>query len=152
MKKVLLLILLFGCEFTQAQVSDTLANTRRKATKQEVKMLALFADSFLNELAILYQKEVVQNSPQKFQPERIALVRSYLLLFENIAQSSEIIAYTQADIATIFGKPDTVMLTNKGTNEIEWMYSSLQTKYVRIQNIKYHMYFRQKILYAVERK
>jgi hypothetical protein len=125
--------------------------SRRKATKEEVTILAHIADSVLNELAILYKLEVKENSPRKYQPERIALVRSYLLLFQSIEDGSSVVSYSSKDIALIFGKPDTIMYTNIAKTQSEWLYGKLQTKYVRINNLRYRFYFKGNVLETVKR-
>ncbi len=150
----ILFLLLTGALHAQTD-DEQLATQRRKATKQEVKTLAHLADSFLTELKLLYKLEVQENSPRKYQPERIALVRSYLMVFQAIENSSGVVAYSSADINQIFGKPDTIVKRQPAKPEAgiqtEWLYGKLQTKYVRINNLRYRFYFKNNILEAVKR-
>jgi hypothetical protein len=147
--------LLYICVLLMAQLAfaqpETQADPRRPATKEEVRVLAHLTDSVLIELKNLYKLEVKENSPRKYQPERIALVRSYLLVFQHIENGCGIVSYTSKDITQIFGKPDTTMRSSKATDESEWLYGKLQTKYVRINNLRYRFYFKKNILEAVKR-
>ncbi len=157
-KNVVILFLLFSGALHAQTNDEQLEPERRKATKQEVKTLAHLADSFLTELKTLYKLEVAENSPRKYQPERIALVRSYLMVFQAIENSSSVVAYSSADINQIFGKPDTIVkrpppIQPKANSpvETEWLYGKLQTKYVRINNLRYRFYFKNNVLEAVKR-
>lgn len=139
-----------GCLIVQAQTTHI--DERRKATKEEVRVLAHLADSFFSELKVLYKMEVKENSPRKYQPERIALVRSYLLLFQHMETSCEVVAYDKNDITQIFGKPDTVIIKEHSTHkEMQWLYGNLQRKYVRINNLRYRFYYANNNLQAVKR-
>lgn len=153
MKKLLILLFVSACFTSNAQVvSPSKQDERRKATKDEVKVLAHYADSFFNELKTLYKLEVKENSPRKYQPERIALVRSYLLLFQHMETSCEIIAYSKSDIKQIFGEPDTVIVKAGTVNkEMQWLYGNLQRKYVRINNLRYRFYYVNDKLQTVKR-
>jgi hypothetical protein len=133
------------------QIDDSEELGRRKATKEEVSKLAHLADSVLNELENLYKLEVKENSPRKYQPERIAFVRSYLLVYQSVESGAGVVSYSSKDIYTIFGKPDTIItsLTNKG--ETQWLYGKIQTKYVRINNLRYRFYFKNNVLEMVKR-
>ncbi len=146
--------MLFTTLHLRAQVQDEQTiDARRPATKKEVKVLAHLADSVLSALKTLYKLEQKENSPQKYQPERIALVRSYLLVYQHMETSASIVAYNRGDISQIFGKPDTSMMvvnSNK-VKEIEWTYSGLEKKYIRINNLRYHFYFRNGLLERVKR-
>lgn len=154
MKKLLLLSLLFYTVNLQAQVNDeSVIEARRKPTHKEVKVLAHMADSFLNELKLLYKLEQKENSPQKYQPNRIAWVRSYLLIFNHIENSASIVAYGKADIAQIFGKPDSTnkSITTNNVKQEEWLYGGLDKKYIRINNLRYRFYFQNGFLEKVKR-
>lgn len=133
------------------QMNDNGELAKRKATKEEVATLAHFADSVLNELKNLYKLEVKENSPRKYQPERIALVRSYLLVYQSIESSSAVVAYSSKDISLIFGRPDTVITTPLTKTETQWLYGKIQTKYVRINNLRYRFYFKNNVLERVKR-
>jgi hypothetical protein len=154
MKKLLLIWIVFWAIHLHAQVTEEkTADTRRSATNREVKVLAHLADSVLGELKTLYKIEQKENSPQKYQPDRIALVRSYLLIFQHIENSCTIVAYEKKDIQQIFGKPDTMytVLTPSKNREIEWLYGRLERKYVRIRNLRYRFFFKNGVLEKVRR-
>jgi hypothetical protein len=133
------------------QAPDSGESSRRPATREEVSILAHYTDSVLTELKNLYRLEVKENSPKKYQPERIALVRSYLLVFQNIESGCSVVSYTNKDIALIFGKPDTTMQSGASAVRTEWLYGKLQTRYVRINNLRYRFYFHKNLLEAVKR-
>ena len=155
MKYLLYGLCFFISHLAIAQLDQTEELVRRKATKVEVTKLAHIADSVLNELKNLYKLEVKENSPRKYQPERIALVRSYLLVYQTIENSSGVVAYSSKDIALIFGKPDTVITRSitapEAKTEAEWLYAKVQTKFVRINNLRYRFYFRNNVLERVKR-
>lgn len=154
MKRLLLICILFTAFNLQAQVKEEQAvEARRPATGKEVKVLAHLADSVLSELKKLYKLEQKENSPQKYQPDRIALVRSYLLIFQHIENSCSIVAYGKGDISQIFGKPDTTfkVATPEKVKEMEWLYGGLEKKYIRINNLRYRFYFRNNMLEKVKR-
>jgi len=135
-----------------AQSSNNEDFFRRKATKQEVKVITLLADSFLTQLKLLYKLEVTQNSPRKYQPERIAIVRSYLLLYQNLEQACGVVSYSKNDISVMFGIPDSVSRVDKITQTFTWHYTALQKNYVRINNLRYVFYFKQNELVKVGRE
>lgn len=134
-----------------AQVLDDEPLPKRKATKEEVAIMAHMADSVLNELKLLYKLEVKENSPRKYQPERIAFVRSYLLLFQSVEAGSGVVAYSSKDILNVFGKPDTVIYTNAAKTQSEWLYGKIETQYVHINNLRYRFYFKNSTLQMVKR-
>lgn len=154
MKKWFVIGFVLTTLYLQAQVTEEQpAGTRRKPTHKEVKILAHLADSVLRELKTLYKLEQKENSPQKYQPDRIALVRSYLLLFQHLETSCSVVAYAKSDIVQIFGKPDTTikLLMSDKVKEEEWLYSGLEKKYIRIQNLRYRFYFKEGIVDRVRR-
>jgi hypothetical protein len=154
MKNLLLSFVLLFTANLQAQVNDkAIVETRRKTTHKEVKALAHMADSFLNELKLLYKLEQKENSPQKYQPNRIAWVRSYLLIFNHIENSASIVAYGKADIAQIFGKPGSTYksITKNNVKQEEWLFGGLEKKYIRINNLRYRFYFQNGFLEKVKR-
>ncbi|MES2778457.1 MAG: hypothetical protein V4651_01045 [Bacteroidota bacterium] len=153
MKQLLLTWILFTAFHLNAQVKEQIIDARRPATHKEVKMLAHLVDSVLTELKILYKLEQKENSPRKYQPDRIALVRSYLLIFQHIENSCSIVAYGKGDVSQIFGKPDTTfkVVTPEKVKEMEWRYGGLEKKYIRINNLRYRFYFKNSMLDRVKR-
>jgi hypothetical protein len=151
MRYCLYILFLLTSNWAWAQIGEPNELPKRVANKQEIKILAHLADSFLTELKNLYKKEQLENSPRKYQSERIALVRNYLLIFETLENNCSVVQYTSADVALIFGKPDTIVKHQTTKIETEWLYGKLQTKYVRINNLRYRFYFRNNMLDAVRR-
>jgi hypothetical protein len=151
MKHLLFILVSVFYISVQAQGTRSAADERRTATREEVRVLAHLADSFFTELKFLYRKEIKENSPQKYQPERIALVRSYLLLFQHMQTSCEIVSYDKKDILAIFGKPDTVIYKGNPGQEMQWLYGNLQRQYVRINNLRYRFYYVNNKLQGVRR-
>lgn len=148
----ILLLLLLWLGNAQSQTTATDSMGRRKASKQEVKAIKHLTDSFLTELKKLYALEVSENSPRKYQPERIALVRSYLLLYQGLEKGCDIVSYTKSDVKLMFGSPDSITVINKIDNVVKWHYSAMQKNYVRINNLRYVFYFQQNELMAVKRE
>ncbi len=154
MKQFLVILLLLVCSATVvAQTRGVTAQeTRRPITGREVSAMRHLADSFLTELKLLYKKEQSEGEPQKYQPERIAFVRAYLMLFQYVQTSSSVIAYRKKDIEAIFGKADTVFCSTDKEPVCESFYGKLQTKYVRINNLRYKFIFKNGMLEAVRRE
>ncbi len=151
MRNLLLFILFLtgGNLWSQTIVpSDSL---KPKVPKSEVKQLAFMADSVMKQLKVLYKKEVNENALNKYQPERIALVRTYILLFDYVQNRCEVATFKKADIIAIFGKPDTVY-KHKETQQFELYYNKVIKKYVRIVNLRYRLYFDKGTLMRVRRE
>lgn len=121
---------------------------KRIITLAEVQRLAHHRDTLITALNNLYKLEKKQNSPGKYQPERISLVRQYILIFDQIAAQTAFVYYNTYSIRTILGKPD-----HKRTElgyEI-WEYDALQTRFLSIKNIRYSFVFRNDELIHVKR-
>lgn len=151
-KYCFLFFLVSSLGLAQAQTADTDIIGRRKATKQEVKAIKHLTDSFLTELKKLYALEISENSPRKYQPERIAIVRSYLILYQGLEKGCDIVSYSKSDVKLMFGSPDSIAVINKIDNVVKWHYSAMQKNYVRINNLRYVFYFQQNELMAVKRE
>lgn len=152
-KFLVISFVLITCATAVAQQKGiTAQDTRRPITGREVNAMRNLADSFLTELKVLYKKEQSLGEPQKYQPERIAYVRAYLMLFQYVQTSSSVIAYRKKDIEAIFGKADTVVCSVGAEPVCESYYGKLQTKYVRINNLRYKFVFRNNMLEMVKRE
>lgn len=150
--RILLLIGCF-CAGLSAMAQDKGAKeTRRPIAAREVSAMRHLSDSFLTELKILYRRELKEGEPQKYQPERIAYVRAYLMLFQYVQSSTDIIAFRKKDIEAIFGKADTVFCTNDFLPVCENVYGKLQTKYIKINNLRYRFIFYNNVLEDVKRE
>lgn len=119
-------------------VAQTTHSGKRLLLKTEEKQLAAFKDSLLNELKLLYVDEVKQNAPGKNQPQRIALVRDYLLLFAYVQEQKDIIHFTESSIIRILGKPDKISIEN---NTKKYHYQSINKPYLRLKNFNHTLYF-----------
>lgn len=148
------LLVLIWCLLSPALHAQAILETdslKPKVPKSEVKQLSHMADSIMKELKMLYKKEVKESATNKYQPERIALVRTYILLFDYIQNRCEVAAFRKQDIIAIFGKPDT-LYKQKGTNNFELYYNKVIKKYVRIVNLRYRFYFKDGQLVRVRRE
>ena len=153
MRTLLLLVLQLVSVTLVAQDKGMYAKDgRRPIAAREVSAMRHLSDSFLTELKGLYKRELKEGEPQKYQPERIAYVRAYLMLFQYVQTSSSVIAYRKKDIEAIFGKADTVFCTNDFLPVCESVYGKLQTKYIKINNLRYRFIFYNNILEAVKRE
>ncbi len=152
MKIFLLISLLLMGGATAVAQNKGVQETRRPITGREVSAMRHLSDSFLTELKVLYKRELSEGQPQKYQPERIAYVRAYLMLFQYVQTSSSVIAYRKKDIEAIFGKADTVVCSVGVEPVCESYYGKLQTKYVRINNLRYKFVFRNNMLEMVKRE
>lgn len=150
MRFLLILIVMCAGMGSNAQ-SGSLLSEKRKPQLNEIRQLSHLADSFQRSLKQLYKLEIKENSPKKYQPERIALVRSYLLLFQHMEQTCGIVAYSKSHVQEVFGKPDSVFVNEANQNEEVWVYEHLNKNYIRINNLKYRFLFRRKELVTVKR-
>lgn len=127
--------LFITCFQTGAQTTHS---GKRLLLKYEEKQLSAFKDSLLNELKLLYIDEVKNNSPGKNQPQRIALVRDYLLLFAYVQEQINIIYFTENSIIRILGKPDSITTENKIR---KYHYQSINKPYLRLKNFNHTLLF-----------
>lgn len=114
-------------------------STKRLLTSNELKQLKTLKDSILSELKSVYTKEVNERSPGKYQPQRIALVRAYLLLFNFMSDRLEVVNFTSKNVIDIVGKPDRIYLED---NYEIYEYTSLNRPYLRLKNLKYQLVFK----------
>jgi hypothetical protein len=128
------------------------ADTLKPAVpKSELKQLTGMADSLMLELKKLYKLELASNASGKYQPERISLIRTYLLLFDYVQRRCEVATFNKADVLHIFGKPDSIAYSADKTNT-RFYYNTLIKKYVRIVNLRYRFYFKGNELIALKRE
>lgn len=122
--------------------------TNRPISVAELKYLSLHKDSVLNQLKFYHKLETQQNAPNKYQPERIALVREYLLQFDYLSTQLNVVSFKPNEVVKIVGKPD--------SNYIElgnriYLYTALNKPYLRIKNLKYRLVFTNQQLVQVSR-
>lgn len=148
MKKIVISCIFITC-FVLIGFAQDAGTPKRALTKNEAKQLKVVRDSILTELKSIYRKEVQENSPGKYQPQRIALVREYLLLFNFISERLEVIYFSPKDVMDIVGKPDKIF-DEDGYQVYE--YSSLNRPYLRLKNLKYQLVFKNNELVFVHQK
>ncbi len=148
-------VLLIWCSIIFLQAgAQTLQQTdsvKPPVSKSELKQLMSMSDSLMHELKKLYKLELMANEPNKYQPERISLIRTYLLLFEYVQRRCEVAQFKKADVLHIFGKPDTILYAAEKKN-FQFYYNKVIKRYVRIINLRYRFYFKNNVLVAVRRE
>lgn len=114
-------------------------NTKRIPTNAELKQLSSYCDSLQRELKRIYKLEKQENTPGKYQPQRIALVRSYLWIYQYLDKQLSIVAFTEKDIVKILGKPNKRYLEND--YEV-FQYNDLDKPFLRLKNFDYKLVFK----------
>lgn len=122
---------------------------KRIVSEQEIAQLALHRDTLIRNMNRLYKLEKKANAPGKYQPERIALVRQYLLLFEHLEAQADFVYYSKSDVIRILGRPDS---TYHESGFQVYAYNSINNRYFRIKNIQYNLVFKDNELVFVRRK
>lgn len=122
---------------------------KRLITSVEVGQMSYHRDTIISALNRLYKKEKKLNSPGKYQPQRIELVRQYVLIFQQIERQHEFVYYSTADIKSILGKPDHSYYED---GYLVYEYHSLKSKFVSLKNINYSLVFKNNELVFVKQK
>ena len=134
---------------TKSVAQNDYAVPKRMLSKSELKQLQVVKDSILFQLRYIYNKELKENSPGKYQPQRIALVREYLLLFQFINERLDVIGFTTKNVKDIVGPPDRIF-DDDGYQIYE--YTSLNRPYLKLKNLKYQLVFKNDELVFVHSK
>lgn len=134
---------------TKSVAQNNNAVPKRMLSKSELKQLQVVKDSILFQLKYIYNKEIKENSPGKYQPQRIALVREYLLLFNFINERLDVIGFTTKNVKDIVGSPDRIF-EEDGYQIYE--YTSLNRPYLKLKNLKYQLVFKNDELVFVHTK
>lgn len=147
----LLLLFVALCSFNTALYAQEqdYYHGKRPISGSEIRQLAQHRDTLVRDLNRLYKKEKRLNTPGKYQPERIALVRQYLLLFEYLEEQADIVYFSEENVISILGTPDS---TYRETGYHVFLYNSINNRYFRIRNIQYNLVFKDKELVFVRRK
>jgi hypothetical protein len=111
---------------------------KRMLGANELYKLSYHKDTLLKAINNLYLLEKKENAPGKYQPQRIELVRQYLLLFKQIQNQYEFVYYSTSSIIQILGKPDKSYYDD---DYLVYEYNSIKNKFVSIKNIHYHLVF-----------
>lgn len=149
MKKTGLYFVLFLLTLAAGAQTQVQPSSKRPASRSDINTMTNLADSVLKELKTLYKLEKKTNEPNKFQPERIALVRSYLLVYKHFEQTCDAVSYSKQDIIKVFGQPDRIIQTDY--NQEDLIYENINKPYIRISNLKYRFSFKAKELIGVKR-
>lgn len=112
--------------------------TKRQFTPAEVKTLSHYNDSILQELKYLYKLEVKEQAPGKYQPQRIALVRSFLWTFQYLEQQKSVVSISKRDVMKILGKADSI--SSEDGYEI-FQYNGINKPYLHLKNFRYTLVF-----------
>jgi hypothetical protein len=148
MKSIVISCVLIICLVSAGFAQET-GLPKRMLTKNEITQLKTVRDSILYELKLIYSKEISENSPGKYQPQRIALVREYLLLFGFMSDRLDVIRFNTQEVINIVGKPDRIF--DEAGYQI-YEYTSLNRPYLRLKNLKYHLVFNNNELVFVHTK
>jgi hypothetical protein len=137
------------CSLNAANAQQDTYYGKRPITGSEIRQLAEHRDTLVRDLNRLYKKEKKLNTPGKYQPERIALVRQYLLLFEYLEEQADIVYFSEANVISILGRPDS---TYNESGYHVFLYNSINNRYFRIRNIQYNLVFKNRELIFVKRR
>lgn len=134
MRVVILLLTLGITHWCNAQVNAS----KRDFTNAELKQLTQYSDSIQQELKRLYKAELKENSPGKYQPQRLALVRSYLWIFDYLEHQRSVVAITSKQTEKILGHPDAHYQSGK---YLVFQYKGLNKPYLKLKNMEYQFWF-----------
>ncbi len=146
MKKWSLLLVVLLVFFSAALKAQTNSG-KRTPTHAELKQLSSYCDSLLREMKRIYKLEKQENTPGKYQPQRIALVRSYLWIYQYLDKQLSVVAFTERDVIKILGRPNNRYLEND--YEV-FAYTDLDKPYLRLKNFNYKLIFKAKQLVLVK--
>lgn len=120
--------------------------SKRQFAPAEVKTLSHYNDSILRELKLIYKMEVREQAPGKYQPQRIALVRSYLWTFQYLEQQKAVVSISKKDVIKILGRADQTYIEDG--YEI-FQYNGINKPYLHLKNFKYTLVFNRNELVLV---
>jgi hypothetical protein len=146
MKKWSLLLVTVFVFFSAVLKAQT-AGGKRTPTNAELKQLSSYCDSLLREMKRIYKLEKQENTPGKYQPQRIALVRSYLWIYQYLDKQLSVVAFSERDVIRILGRPN----SRYPENDYEvFAYTDLDKPYLRLKNFNYKLIFKAKQLVLVK--
>lgn len=123
-------------------------NYKRTLTASEIKILNHYSDSILNQIKKIHRKEIREQAPGKYQPQRIALVRDFLWLFEYFESQYPVVNFTTKNIITIIGEADKTY-TEDGYLVME--YTAQNNPHLKLKNFRYTFVFKDDTLLMVKR-
>lgn len=141
------LLLLVGLMFIGSMLKAQINSSKRKPTNAELKQLSSYCDSLQRELKRIYKAEKQEEAPGKYQPQRIALVRNYLWIYQYLDKQLSVVAFSERDVIKILGKPN----QRYPENDYEvFAYTDLDKPYLRLKNFNYKLIFKANYLALVK--
>jgi hypothetical protein len=144
-KAVVFIIFFIAC--LQLKVAAQ-QNYKRTLTASEVKILTHYSDSILKQIKKIHRKEIREQLPGKYQPQRIALVRDFLWLFEYFENQYPVVNFTSKNIINIIGLADKTF-TEDGYLVME--YTAQNNPHLKLKNLRYTFVFKNNSLIMVKR-
>jgi hypothetical protein len=144
-KAVVFIIFFIAC--LQLKVAAQ-QNYKRTLTASEVKILTRYSDSILKQIKKIHRKEIREQLPGKYQPQRIALVRDFLWLFEYFENQYPVVNFTSKNIINIIGLADKTF-TEDGYLVME--YTAQNNPHLKLKNFRYTFVFKNDSLIMVKR-
>lgn len=124
------------------------SEVKRVLNHQEIEQLKNYSDSILLQLKKIYFKELKEKTPAKYQPQRIALVRDFLWLFEFFEEQYTVINLSKKNVIKIIGKADKIYQED-GFDVFD--YNLQNNPHFKLKNFKYSFVFKNNILVSVKR-
>jgi hypothetical protein len=146
MRKAVVFIMFFmACQQLEVAAQQ---NYKRTLTASEVKILTHYSDSILNQIKKIHRKEIREQAFGKYQPQRIALVRDFLWLFEFFESQYTVVNFSPKNIITIIGNADKTY-TEEGYLVMD--YTAQNNPHLKHKNIRYTFVFKNNSLIMVKR-
>ena len=146
MKKAVVLLLFFvACAQLHIAAQQ---EVNRKLTSAEVKQLSHYSDSIINQIKKIHRKEVREQAPGKYQPQRIALVRDYLWLFEYLEYQYQVVDISIKNVIAIIGEADKTYMEE---GFVIKEYTAQNNPHLKLKNFKYSLVFKNNYLVMVKR-
>ena len=146
MRKAAVLLLFFVAFMQQSVIAQQ--EVKRKLTTTEVKQLSHYSDSILNQIKKIHRNEIREQAPGKYQPQRIALVRDYLWLFEFLEYQYQTVDISIKNVISIIGEADKTHIEEEFTVK---EYTAQNNPHLKLKNFKYSLVFKKNYLVMVKR-
>lgn len=146
MRKAAVLLLFFVAFMQQSVIAQQ--EVKRKLTTTEVKQLSHYSDSILNQIKKIHRNEIREQAPGKYQPQRIALVRDYLWLFEFLEYQYQTVDISIKNVISIIGEADKTHIEEEFTVK---EYTAQNNPHIKLKNFKYSLVFKKNYLVMVKR-
>jgi len=121
---------------------------KRTLTASEIKILTHYSDSILNQLKKIHRKEIKEQALGKYQPQRIALVRDFLWLFEFFESQYTVVNFSPKNIINIIGEADK---TYTEDGYLVMNYTAQNNPHLKLKNFRYTFVFKYDSLIMVKR-